>query len=68
MKIPTIIPTFPLSMTHGFTGNFGSINISMTIPLNRTKYLNGESLIESISDSALQDFKSQIQYHTREIN
>jgi hypothetical protein len=69
MKIPTYIVTkTPVSLTHGFTRNFGSVNISMTIQLDRAKYLNGESLIDSIVGTALPDFKSQIENHTREVN
>lgn len=69
MKIPTrITAQFPVSLTHGFTSNFGSVNVSMTMTLDRTKYLNGESLIDSIVDHALPDFKSQIESHTREVN
>jgi hypothetical protein len=69
MKIPTYITAqIPVSLTHGFTRNFGSVNISMTIQLDRAKYLNGESVIESIVSTALPDFKSQIETHTLEIN
>lgn len=69
MKIPTIIKTkFPIELTHGFTSNFGSVNISITIPLDRAKYLNGESIIDSIAIGALPDFASQIESHTSEVN
>ena len=69
MKIPTrIVAELPVSLTHGFTSNFGSVNISMTIALDRAKYLNGESVIDSIADTALPDFKSYIDNFTREIS
>jgi hypothetical protein len=69
MKIPTYITArFPVSLTHGFSSNFGSVNVSMTIQLDRAKYLNGDSIIDSIGDSVLPDFKSSIESHTQEIN
>jgi hypothetical protein len=68
MKIPTYITAqLPVSLTHGFTSNFGTVNVSVTIALVRAKYLNGESVIDSIG-TALPDFKSQIEDHTREVN
>ena len=67
MKIPTqTLPQLPISLTHGFTSNFGTVNVSLTIPLDRTKYLNGESIIESIGNT-LPDFKSSIESYTRDI-
>jgi hypothetical protein len=69
MKIPTyLVAQFPVSLTHGFTSNFGTVNISMTMTLDRAKYLNGGSVIESIVSTALPDFKSQVENHTRDIN
>jgi hypothetical protein len=69
MKIPIrITAQFPISLTHGFNSNFGSVNISMTMYLDRAKYLNGGSLIESIVTTALPDFKSHIENFTREVN
>ena len=68
MKIPTIIKTkFPVSLTHGFTRNFGSVNISMTIELDRAKYLNGGSIIESIASTVLPDFKTSIETYTHDV-
>jgi hypothetical protein len=69
MKIPTYITArFPISLTHGFTSNFGSVNISMTMTLDRAKYLNGESVIESIVPTVLPDFKNHVENFTREVN
>jgi hypothetical protein len=51
MKIPTYIVTkTPVSLTHGFTRNFGSVNISMTIQLDRAKRMFGNT--ESIKNQA----------------
>jgi hypothetical protein len=55
MKIPflPIVTTFELNMTHGYSERLGSVNVSLSLPLDRQKYLAGLSTIDCIDENVL---------------